>query len=113
MLVDEEVQETNDLAASLVYMSILPIESCLSLEPPSLEPPSQHYTLYKLESMVEFPFEANHLKSSYFGFMSNNCLHLVNFEDHCNKDPFVVVYATLYGRQPLFDEHSLESSKRR
>ncbi|PON64429.1 hypothetical protein PanWU01x14_124980, partial [Parasponia andersonii] len=105
MLVIEEVQETNDLAASLVYISISRIESCLSLEPPS-----QHYTLYKLVPKIKFPFETNHLKSSHFGFMSDRCLHLVKLEDHCNKDLFMVVYATLYRRQPLFDDRSLESS---
>ncbi|PON77795.1 hypothetical protein PanWU01x14_025510 [Parasponia andersonii] len=103
MLVVEELQKTNNLAASLVYTSIPPTESCSQLELPS-----QHYTLYKLESKVKFPFEAYYLKSSHFGFMSNNCLHSVKLEDHCNKDPFVVLFAALYGRQPLFDKHSLE-----
>ncbi|PON62303.1 hypothetical protein TorRG33x02_279560 [Trema orientale] len=99
MLVVEELQETNDLAASLVYTSIPPTESYLPLEPPS-----QYYTLYKLELKVKFPFEAGHLKSSHFRIMSNHCLSLVKLEDHCNKDPFVMVYATLYRRQLLFDE---------
>ncbi|PON39783.1 hypothetical protein TorRG33x02_341770 [Trema orientale] len=100
MLVIWEVQETNDLATSLVYRSIPPTESFLPLEPPS-----QHYTLYKLKPKIKFPFKADHLKSSYFGFMSDRCLYLVKLEDHCNKDLF-----TIYGQKPLFDEHSLESS---
>ncbi|PON60908.1 hypothetical protein TorRG33x02_283270 [Trema orientale] len=108
ILVVEEVQEINDLAASLVYTSIPPMESYLLLEPPS-----QHYTLYKLEPKVKFPFEADHLKSSHFGIISNYCLYLVMLEDHYLKDPFVVMYATLYERQPLFDERSVESSRRR
>ena len=49
-----------------------------------------------LEPEVKFPFEADHLKLSHFEFMSNRCLHQVKLEDHCNKDPFVVVYDTLY-----------------
>ncbi|PON48587.1 hypothetical protein PanWU01x14_236240 [Parasponia andersonii] len=92
MLVVEKVQETNDLAASLVYMSIPSTESCLPLELPS-----QCYTLYKLEPKVKFPFEADHLKSSHFGFMSDSCLYMVKLEDQCNKDPFVVMYSKLYG----------------
>ena len=35
MLVDEEVQDSNDLAISLVYTSIPLTESCLPLEPSS------------------------------------------------------------------------------
>ncbi|PON67534.1 hypothetical protein TorRG33x02_264410 [Trema orientale] len=108
MLVDKKVQETNDLAASLVYTSIPPTESCLPLVLPS-----QHYTLYKFEPKVKLLFEVDHLKSSHFRFTSNSCLQPVKHEDHCNKDSFVVVYATLYGRQLLFNEHSLESSRRR
>ncbi|PON92292.1 hypothetical protein TorRG33x02_119210 [Trema orientale] len=97
MLVDDEVQEINDLASSLVYASIPLMESCLPLEPPS-----KHYSLYKLKLKVKFPFEADYLKLSHFGFMSDSYLHSIKLEDHCNKDPVVVVYATLYGRQPMF-----------
>ena len=103
MLVVQEVQETNDLTALLVYTSMTK----------SYLPSSQCYTLCRLEPEVKFSSEADHLKSCHFGFMSNNCLHQVKLEDHCNKDPFVVVYVTLYGRQPLFDERSLVLSRRR
>ncbi|PON56098.1 hypothetical protein TorRG33x02_297600, partial [Trema orientale] len=86
MLVVNEVQETNDLAASLVYTSIPPTVSYLPLEPPF-----QYYTLYNLESKMKFLFEADHLKSGHFGFMGNHYLHPVKLEDYCNKCTFMVV----------------------
>ncbi|PON78132.1 hypothetical protein PanWU01x14_021140 [Parasponia andersonii] len=69
MLADEKVQETNDLAASLVYTSIPPMESCLQLELPS-----QHYILYKLDpkSSMRTIVIKTHLWCSLPHFMGEN-----------------------------------------
>ena len=98
MLEGEEEYENIDLNSSMILTYTTPTDPYFPMI--SLSP---YYELYPLKGM-EFPSYDRYSKPCVVGVSSRIVSYLAKLEGLYNEDPYVVLYDTYYGRQPLFDE---------